>query len=753
MKNEMAGAGRKYGVMLVTWLAFGWSRPAFSADPIVPGEMVTPSLAASDYSDNSVQPLRLKLSQAVGASRATAKVITASRKGTAAARGEGVQPLRLKLSEIMSALPAVAEIATEPAKVTVPDQGEKVQPSRLKLAEVMGASPAAASTEVSTAAREKDTQPLRLKLAQEIGASPAVVKAPPTAASIAAAPVEDSAAQPEGKQAPRLQFAPVEYGIGGDVGYNLQRQTNGTDKTSAKALTANVRGVANSFIWQPWFAQVKGGLGLGFTQNSASSNKSSSNSVTGDAALSLLPSSRFPFGAHFARNNNYQNLDIGVGSSYQSTNFGLTQRYRPLVGNAQYAVSYDHDIWKSTSQYEDKQDQFKLDMTHQINEHSFKVSGDSTRNVRSSTNDSTWTNMLTATHNYRPDPVLSVETLANLIQTNYRLTGGETDLRYTQLTSSAFWRPTEKPLTVNGSVRVFGLVSESSLNSAGASRSTTANANLGANYEMTKHLRLNGGANINITETGGSQLVSTSQNVGATYQPDGITFGKYSYTRSVSGGLSNTSGDAGSEQNLTLSPSHGLNRSSDLGGGRLGLNLTQSVAADARSHGTSTMNLSHSGSAGWSVSGDRNTTMLRLSASDSRAVVGTEYFMQLVNAQATLDQSFSRYSSWNGNLTLQAVRQGTGTDPAKTTTTTNADMSYRHQRVFNVPRLRFTSDLRATGDAYIPVLATPDQQASLSWENRLDYSIGRTQVRLSARVAEVNKVKQSLLWFSLTRQF
>lgn len=744
----MAGAGRKYGVMLATWLAFGWPRFAFPANQIVPGDAVTPALIATEEYVGNTEPLRLKLAQVIGVTRVAAKAAAVSNKAKVmvSAQSEEDQPLQLKLAEIISAPPAVAEIATDSAKVAVTVQSEKTQSPHLKLAEVIGASPAvAAPVEIMTTAQGEDAQPLRLKLAEVIGASPAV-------ATIAATPTE-ATATPVDKQTPKLQFAPVEFGVGGDIGYNTQRQTIGSEKTTAQFLSTNVRAVANSFIWQPWFAQVKGGLGLGFNKSSAASNKSSSNSVTGDASLSLLPASRFPFSAKFSRNNNSQNVNLGASSSFQTTNFGLSQRYRPLTGDSQYAVSYDHDIWKSTNQYEDKQDQLKLDTTHQINNQTLKISGDSTRNVRSSTNDSTLTNMLTATHNYRPDPALSVETLANLIQTNYRLTGTGTNLSYTQLSSSAFWRPAEKPLTVNGSVRVFGLVSESTVNSAAASKSITANANVGAYYELSKQIRLNGSANVNVTETGGSQLVSTNQAVGATYQPAAIALGNYSYSRSLSGGLNNTTSDSGSEQHLTLSPTHGLSRNLDFGGGKLGLNLNQSASADVGSNSMSTMSLTHSGSMGWSMSGDRKTKMLRLSASDSRAVVGTEYFFQLINLQATLDETFSRYSSWNGNLTVQAVRQATGTEPVTTTTTTGADLSYRHQRAFNVPRLRFTSDLRITGDAFIPVLATPDQQDSLSWENRLDYSIGRTQIRFSARAAKINKVTQSLLWFSLTRQF
>jgi hypothetical protein len=64
-----------------------------------------------------------------------------------------------------------------------------------------------------------------------------------------------------------------------------------------------VNATANTFIWQPWFARVSGGLGLGFNTSSTMTGKSSGNIVTGNAIFSLLPSSRFPFEARFSRSD------------------------------------------------------------------------------------------------------------------------------------------------------------------------------------------------------------------------------------------------------------------------------------------------------------------------------------------------------------------------------------------------------------------------------------------------------------------
>lgn len=599
-----------------------------------------------------------------------------------------------------------------------------------------------------------DVQSLRLKLTQAIGV-----------ASIAA-PAE-ATAEPVAKRSFPLQLAPIEFEVGGNIGYDMQRQVIGTSKYMIQSLNTNVNAIANTFIWQPWFAKVSGGLGLGFNTSRMMTGESSGNIVTGKAIFSLLPFSRFPFEARFSRSDSRQNSELGAASpAYQTTSYGLIQRYRPLSGSAQYMVGYDHDSWESVSldKSESKQDTFRAETTQQFTNQTLRISGDSTRTERPRTNQSTLVNNLVSQHSYRPDPAFSVESLASLVKVNYRLTQGENGLGYMQLSSSAYWRSTEKPLNVNGGVRLFGLSSDSSTaTTSTASRMLSINANLGANYELSRHTRLNGSGNVNVTDGNGAQTVATNQTVGIAYQPDAIELGAFNYTRFVSSNISNNTDSFDSaRQHLSLSPGHGLNRRIGLGGGTLGMNLNQTVSFDVDTRYPSSSTMTHTGSLSWGIAQDRKITMVHLSANDSRAMSGTPYFFQLINLQVSINESMGRNATWGGNLTMQATRQETSTASASTitpttttttTTTSSADLSYRHQRAFNVPRLRFTSELRISGDAPVPVLATPDQQEARSWENRFDYSIGRLQLRLSARVAEVNKIKQLLYWFSANRQF
>jgi hypothetical protein len=172
--------------------------------------------------------------------------------------------------------------------------------------------------------------------------------------------------------------------------------------------------------------------------------------------------------------------------------------------------------------------------------------------------------------------------------------------------------------------------------------------------------------------------------------------------------------------------------------------------------------------------------MIRLSASDSRTVSGRRESFQLINLQASSNLPTGEYSSWTGNLTIQGVRQefaiigntaalGIPSDNANEehgwVTTSGGSLTYQHQRIFGIRRLRFVSDLRLNSQALLPLLGGPQDQETAAWENRLDYSIGRTQLRLNVLIARnsapraltttvqrATTLNRSIL-FSVTRNF
>jgi len=201
---------------------------------------------------------------------------------------------------------------------------------------------------------------------------------------------------------------------------------------------------------------------------------------------------------------------------------------------------------------------------------------------------------------------------------------------------------------------------------------------------------------------------------------------------------------------LTTQFSQSLSRSIRLtGGSTIGVDVSQGVSLIAGQKTTSadppaTKQISHSGSLSWDLSQETGAPVFRLSASDSRSLDGRKDFYQMINFQASSNLPTGPNSSWNGNLTIQSTRQGRDPLPAPAVgspneSTTNRDfvtnssgsLTYQNQRMFGVRRLRFTSDLRLNGPSLLPIFGSSQSQELAAWENRLEYAIGRTQLRLN----------------------
>ncbi|OFZ66648.1 MAG: hypothetical protein A2V79_05720 [Betaproteobacteria bacterium RBG_16_56_24] len=580
-----------------------------------------------------------------------------------------------------------------------------------------------------------------------------------------ASAAEEPAGSPE---QPQLQLAPIRLQpyLGGNIDYYIRRDNlNGLkSRTQALTVTLNTGVDINSFIWQPWFAQVSGGLGLntyltdtGYNSGAGStSNKSMNSAVTGKAALDIVPYSRFPFRTFYEKTDNRQN--VGYASAYsasQNTHYGLSQQYRTLNGRSNYSAAFERYRWEGASFGVDKQRQANVSMQTALSPNSdLTVSGASNFTEHLGSNQSTLTNTLVARQSYRPAPTFTVENLANVGKTSYRLALGDNDNSYTQLSSLAYWSSSERPLTVTGSVRLSGL---SNASPVATSRQSSANATLGASYQLSRQVRTygNAGANLIDDKNGGAQSMTSYETAGADYQSDQTDLGKFLYSKHASGSLSNNTASSGSSQNLMLSAGHGISRSNIISSSaRLDTNADQTASVNKSTLSSPVATLSHTGSLTWTIAGEGGTTRVRLNANDNRAISGRRYFFQLANLQANRIENMTRNTSLSGDLTIQATRQGTeGSPDTPTAYTSSASMNFAQQRVFGVPRMSFTSEVRIYGNNIVPVATRPEDQVSRSWVNRLNYSIGRLQMLLDASFSESNNIKQSSLMFKIGRAF
>jgi hypothetical protein len=299
------------------------------------------------------------------------------------------------------------------------------------------------------------------------------------AASAAPASAAEGPANPD-LQGLRWTLAPVR--TQGSIALDLRRLRLEDGSTTSQALLYHDIDVA-SYLWQPWFAQVRAGLGILAERDVRSTPgiepvHSGNASLTGRLALAVFPSSRFPFELRADVSDSRVSGD-SLGADYRSQRLGLTQSWRPLRGNTQLMVDLEHSRLSSDPGV-DTVDHLQTTAFHQDGAHSLEFSAAVTRNRREDRSDSALGTSASALdsqlgnlglrHGWRPDARWNVDSLASWSRFELRrrpqdgaAAGGDdlalaSDLR--QVASYATWRPHAtslfqpgQDLLVSGSLR------------------------------------------------------------------------------------------------------------------------------------------------------------------------------------------------------------------------------------------------------------------------------------------------------------
>jgi len=557
--------------------------------------------------------------------------------------------------------------------------------------------------------------------------------------------------------APSLRLAPIAYGFGGSLGYDIEQRTKGnSDPQQRQSMVLNLKGLASSYIWQPWIAQVSGNLGLTATKSQVNDIGSSRNTFSSGAKLGLVPYSRYPFSAEIIRHQ--QNEGTGIGSPIsQTTRLNLSQRYAPRHRKELYQAGYVRsrsdggaDTSISTGL------NFNMSSARFIHQ-SFEVAGSRERETRLDNNKIAQSNQAKISHTYRPGGGLSIENIANLISSTDRESLISNVSRTRELNSTLSLQPPLEPYTVIGSARVH--VSDLEANNS-SSQMRIANANLGANYRPNQYIHLSASGNVNVTNSERTYSLTATQSATLNYPLDTIRLDRWRYspriTGSISNSSSNSSSQSGSVQTATITPGHGLSSNREFGGGNLALGLDQSLALSESTRSQANSKLSHSVSSTWRRQKGSSDTSLRLLGRDTRSISISQDIFQSLYLNASISEEFSRDSKLIGDMSVQATRQITPRNPdSSISNISTAILRYSHQRAFNTPHLIFDSEVRVFSKAFLPVLAaTPEEQGPITWENRLSYTVGRLVTSFKVNLSKTSDgTTQSLIALSLKRFF
>ncbi len=526
-----------------------------------------------------------------------------------------------------------------------------------------------------------------------------------------------------------------------------------------------------SHIWQPWFVQLR--LGLGFvaarSSGDAQAQTQDSGSITARAAMLVFPASRFPFELR-ADASDSRSGGVNLGSDYQSRRLSLSQGWRPAVGNGSVQLQLDHSQLQD-SVSTDTLTTFSATAIRQTGAHSTDLGLGFSDNRRSDSDERTRLSHAAARHSYHPAAEINVETLASWNEVRQSAAGFDLGSDVRQLSSFLSWRPRTAPWGGTGAPLVAATARWVQARSLDSGRGSTAadaqafNATLGVSQDLAPSWRASLSASANhVQSDAASSGDSASVQGGLSWAPAAVPLLGWRYAPSANVNASLARDPLGQRrQSAGLQLAHGVSRDVPWGENRsLSLSVSQSgaVRRESGTVGPSTA-VAHGASISWqSMDGSGGQTFGGLSYSDSISrgsdgvVAGTggaRSRFRLLNLQLSQRLQLSRYAHGAANLTLQGTHnqsseldvftgerrdQGQGWQRFYT-----GSLSYEHRAAFGVPRLRHTVlasvssqplERRALGD-----IDAPRERISESIESRLDYAVGRLDTRLSLRAARV----------------
>jgi hypothetical protein len=557
--------------------------------------------------------------------------------------------------------------------------------------------------------------------------------------------------------------------LSGSLGLDLRTdRQDGVGTRQQRLLTANL-GVA-TYLYAPWLAVLNGAIGL--TRGTVlgvdgESTPEASRFITGKMQLSMFPRSRFPAELRYEVADSRVDASLAGGLDYRSRTIGVSQRYRPADGDFSVAASYERRVQDSPDFGQDSQESLLADFSSRWKRHQFSVSLSRNLNRRGSTGEEWDFISLMARHSASWSPTLSLESSANWVHTADQLLSGDRALTMAQASSLAVWRPGSMPLTLTGSVRVL------SAEGSGAGAGSNLAAGVGATYEFDRNSRVN--ASLTATRFDGQTSLSSVSALSGSYQGDQRQWGAAQWSWNASASLGAARTDARSETGVSTQVGQVLSRVWVTGPSTWSASASQSASV-ALSNRTRLPDeptlddrlsraLTHTVAMTWTMPGTSGSAFGRLSAADARQFDAEQAHLQLYNFQLSGTFELDRRRSWSGDITLQRSSQRSLPLPLaeglplaalqQSTRSASGELTWRHLAMFDVPRLNFTSRLRLAlnsqrlTDEIVPL----PQRETGSWENRLDYQVGRLESSWSVRLSRVDARQFLLFMWRLQRTF
>lgn len=571
---------------------------------------------------------------------------------------------------------------------------------------------------------------------------------------------------------------PIRWGGSTTSNYNWNGSQGG-NSTFSETQVLNLR--ASSYIYQPWYAQVSGDIGLltGSSKQSGGDSTTSagrSSSMTYGGSLSLFPQSRFPFQAYVQTSDSRASANA---QSEQNTSLrmGARQSYRPEVGQENYSGSADRSI-VTTKTLRSVVDAFQGNYSTTIGDHGVNAGARYARNLGDIGGQASNLFSLNAAHSWRADEELTVASSATYSNNQIRmLTGTGLSMNNNQImqaSSSATWIPDEDlPLTIVGGG---SFLHSSTVTETAKADLTNLSGHANANYRFSQNLTGTAGLTLAHSTSGGVNQISSGQNASVSYLGNPLIFGDYSYNWGTGGGITNQiiSGGA-ANRSLSGQANHSLLRSIAFNEiNTLTLNAGQSFSLSNNSTSGQSGVLTHTGGASWRLGmGERTLGTLSATASDSLSTGNFSSHFRSLSTQGNLQTQLSSRAALTASVnvvysqqlaTAQAQQTASPvvgapqtSNDGSSTLSGSGQVSYVHRSPFDIANLVYTASFQANASQTNLRLISGDPNA-LAWQTgnvlqqNVDYRLGRLIFRGTGSFATQNGKENASVFFMMGRE-
>lgn len=599
---------------------------------------------------------------------------------------------------------------------------------------------------------------------------------PPSPVSRETAPMEKL---PDLTAITTWSIPPIRWGGTSSSNYNWNSSEANTIFGETQAV--NLR--ASSYIYQPWYAQIGGDIGL-ITGNSKQTspnglNSSSKNTgITYGGNLSLFPQSRFPFQAYISSSDSRASASAQT-TQFSSTRIGARQSYRPETGPANYQASADRSTVTTSNNIRSVVDQFQGTASTTYEGHAVNGNARYSQTTGDVGGQGSSLFALNGSHSWRDEEELSIASSASYSSNDIAVLGGTGMVKNTsqviQANTSLTWVPDEDlPLTVLGGGNF--LNSTTKTETAAASL-TSFQGYANANYRFSPNLNGTAGLTMANIQSGDVSQFTSSQNASLSYVGTALTFGDYSYSWGGGGGVTNQMVSTGANATgISGQAQHSIARNIQFNElSTMGLTASQGYSVRTATGSGQNGTLTHSGGFSWRLGlNERTVGQLSATASDSLSTGDYSSHFRTLSTQGNMQTQLSSRSALAGNVNFIVSQQlsvpqpvVTVVDPTQpavqtstngsTNITGSGQIAYSHRNPFDILNLLYTASFQVNASQTNLRVVTGDPNA-LAWQtgtvlqHSADYRIGRLVFRATNAFATLNGKKNASIYFSISRE-